>query len=107
MKNCLFLTILRVCFLNTTYVSGDRSILTNPSTKKSLEIDILILREDKIVCGVEYNGGHWHSREDQSREELKTRLCEEKGFKLLHIWYDNLENDLYVVLEFLSSLLDK
>ena len=23
--------------------------------------------KDKIVCGVEYNGGHWHSREDQRR----------------------------------------
>ena len=101
------LNYLKSLFPQYTYVSGDRNTLTNPSTKKSLEIDILILKEDKIVCGVEYDGGYWHSREDQSREELKTRLCEEKGFRLFHIWYDNLENDLYVVLEFLSSLLDK
>ena len=101
------LNYIKSLFPQYTYVSGDRSILTNPSTRKSLEIDILILKEDKIVCGVEYNGGHWHSREDQSREELKTRLCEEKGFRLFHVWYDNLENDLYAVLEFLSSLLDK
>ena len=47
---------LKSLFPQYTYVSGDRNTLTNPSTKKSLEIDILILKEDEIVCGVEYNG---------------------------------------------------
>ena len=87
-----------------TFIENDRSVISNPETGNWLEIDILIKKDDVIVCGIEYNGIKWHDKENPVKEALKTRLCAEKGFPLFHIWEDTEEEDFAKVVEFLERL---
>lgn len=51
-----------------------------------LELDIYI-PEKKVA--IEYNGDFWHSiegKEDKHYHENKSKLCEEKGIRLIHIY---------------------
>lgn len=68
---------------------GDRSILDG------LEVDIYI--PSRKIC-IEANGIYWHStkfREDKNYHFNKTKLAEDKGLNLIHIyedeWYSNQE----------------
>ena len=101
----MVINTLKNMFLELEFVENNRDIIINPNTNKFLEIDILIKKEDKIICGVEYNGIYWHDKENPVKEELKSKLCEEKGFPLFHIWEDSVENDLGTVVDFLNSSL--
>lgn len=83
------------------------NLIKNPKTGNSLEIDIVVKKDDVIVCGIEYNGIYYHDKQNQEREALKTQLCSEKGFKLFHIWEDTENDDLTEVLEYLNEILDK
>ncbi len=64
------------------------SIIKNPNTSNSLELDIYI--PDKQIA-IEYNGLYWHSELVLSRFDYhlqKTNLCKEKGIYLIHIFED-------------------
>ena len=89
---------------NLTFESGVRGIIVNPDTGNNLELDIVIKNGDDIVCCVEYNGTHWHDKENPFKEERKTRLCAEKGIKLFHIWEDDEEIGIKEVLEFIEEV---
>lgn len=98
--------VLKNMFSELEFVENNRDIIMNPNTNRFLEIDILVKYNDKIICGIEYNGNFWHNKENPEREELKSQLCEEKGFPLFHIWEDNAENDFGIVFDFLYSSLN-
>ena len=65
-------------------IENDRDLI------KPYELDIVI-PEKKIAF--EFNGSFWHSENSPGYEGnkclMKSNLCEEKGYKLIHIWeYD-------------------
>ena len=79
-------------------------ILINPKTNRKLEIDILIKDKDgNIICGIEYNGERFHNKNNSEKENYKSRLCEEKGIKLFHVWYDTKEKDIEILYDFLKN----
>lgn len=70
------------------------SIIKNSTTNSKLELDIFI---PDLNIAFEFNGTYWHSTEFKPENKYKhlnkTKLCEEKGIKLFHIWESNwLEN---------------
>lgn len=76
----------------------------NSKTNRKLEIDILIKDKDEnIICGVEYNGAGFHNKNNPEKENFKSYLCEEKGFKLFHIWYSSKNEDLENLYSFLKN----
>lgn len=91
-------------FPELSFESNVRGLIVNPETNGNLELDIVVKKDDVIICAIEYNGIYWHDKENQEREELKTRLCAEKGFKLFHIWEDTEEEDFTKVVEFLEKI---
>jgi rubrerythrin len=66
---------------------NDKTIIT------PLELDIFI---PEINTAIEFNGDYWHSLKDKYYHINKTKLCEEKGIKLIHIfeWEWNKKKDL-------------
>ena len=86
-----------------TYIENCRKIIRNPENNAPLELDIVIKNGDDIVCCVEYNGTHWHDKENPFKEERKTRLCAEKGIKLFHIWEDDEEIGIIELEEFIKG----
>ena len=91
-------------YKNFVFENNDRSIIRNPETGNPLEIDILVKKDGKIVCGIEYNGTYWHDKQNPVKENIKTQLCEEKGFPLFHIWEDNVKEDLTTLMKFLDGV---
>ena len=66
--------------LNTTYELHNRQIIP------PLELDFYIANKN---LAIECNGNYWHSnseRLDKNYHHNKSRLCEEKGIRLIHIW---------------------
>ena len=57
-----------------------------------LEVDILI---EDIKLAIEYDGSYWHSTEFKPANYhlMKTQLCNEKGYRLIHIWEDEWKFD--------------
>ena len=54
-----------------------------------LQLDIVI---PQIKLAIEFNGIYWHSLEAGIQENYhlhKTQLCEEKRYRLIHIWQDD------------------
>ena len=98
------LNYLKERYPHFTFVENDRTTIKRPNTRYFLEIDILIKQGDDIICGVEYNGNYYHDKEDESKETLKTELCEKAGFKLYHIWEDSVEDDLFEIIEILDEI---
>nr|DAX54017.1 MAG TPA: endonuclease-like protein [Caudoviricetes sp.] len=87
--------------LGINYIKNDRTIIS------PLEIDIFI--PDKKI-GIEVNGNFWHSEfggKDKNYHINKSKLCEEKGIKLIHIFEDEIENEFNIVKSRLSSILGK
>lgn len=71
-----------VRLLGVSVVSPDRAAI------KPLELDIHIPSHN---LAIEFNGVYWHSEatgKDKDYHANKTRLCAEKGIRLLHIWED-------------------
>lgn len=98
------LSLLKEKFPEFTFIENDRTTIKRPNSRYFLEIDILIKKDGEIVCGVEYNGDYYHERDvKDSKESLKSKLCEEAGFRLIHIWESAAEDDLLVLLEFLEN----
>ena len=79
----------------------NRTILGNKQ-----EIDIVI--PSKKIC-IEYNGLLWHSdkfsRIDKNYHLNKTKICENKGYRLIHIFEDEYVNHKEIVLAKLKHIL--
>ncbi len=67
-------------------VTGDKSTLNGQ------ELDIYI---PELKLAIECNGTYWHSSicKDKNYHYNKSRLCEEKGIRLIHIWEYEWENE--------------
>ena len=69
----------------------DIGVISETKNRKLLrpyEIDLFIESENTAI---EFNGIYWHSEaagKDKNYHANKTRLCAEKGIRLLHIWED-------------------
>jgi len=91
-------------FYNGTILENDRSLLINPKTNKSIELDIFLPDLNKAI---EYNGIYWHSKENvKYRDNQKLIQCKNKGIDLLVIeesdWLENSQkclNDIYIFLK--------
>ena len=69
--------------LGINYVSNDRTVLVNPNTGHSLELDIWLPSLNKAI---ECNGVHWHSDEQRKQcDDIKLKLCSRCGIGLLVI----------------------
>ena len=90
-------------FPELTFESNVRGLIVNPETNGNLELDIVVKKDNTIICAIEYNGIYWHDKENPVKEELKTRLCEKLGFPLFHIWEDTESEDFAKVVEFLET----
>ena len=76
---------------NGNIIKNCYSVIKNPTTNKALELDIYI---PDLKIAFEFNGSFWHSIEfNQGNEQKhlnKTKLCEEKGIRLFHVWEKDL-----------------
>ena len=70
------------------------------------EIDILIPNNN---IGIEYNGLKWHSDEFKNKDYHldKTKECESKGIRLIHIFEDEWVNKQGIIKSMLSNILGK
>ena len=101
------LNALKQKFPKFDYSNSNKKLIPSPFSNKCLEIDIVVKKDDTIICGIEYNGNYWHDGaeyfEGLTREEYKTRECEKLGFPLFHIWEDTESEDFAKVVEFLET----
>ena len=77
-------------FIKSIY-SG-KVLLNDRDAISPYELDIYI--PDKKVA-IEYNGTYWHSAEykDKNYHYNKSKLCEDRGIRLIHIWEYEWNND--------------
>lgn len=77
--------------LGISYVKNDRSVI------HPYEIDILL---SQYNIGFEINGNFWHSElcgKNKDYHIKKTKMCDDKGIKLVHIFEDEIENKWDIV----------
>jgi hypothetical protein len=87
--------------LNIPYHRRDRSLI------KPLELDIVIPSHN---LAIEFNGLIWHSElygKDKTYHINKTKLCNDAGFRLVHIWEDDWRDRKDIEIAFLKSILGK
>ena len=63
------------------------------------ELDILI---PELKLAVEFNGSYWHSLEAGTPlgyHQMKSMMCEAKGYRLIHIWEDEWSDALKIKLK--------
>ena len=87
--------------LNIPYHRRDRSLI------KPLELDIVIPEHN---LAIEFNGLIWHSElygKDKTYHINKTKLCNDAGFRLVHIWEDDWRDRKDIEIAFLKSVLGK
>lgn len=85
--------------LGITYNTNDKTVLTNPETNRSLELDLYFPKLNKAI---ECNGVYWHSRASAyNRDIIKKKLCLDRNIDLLIItdeeWItekSNIENKI-------------
>jgi hypothetical protein len=85
---------------NITFIENSRDII-NP-----YEIDIFIPDQN---IGIEFNGIYWHSEEAGTPIKYhlnKTKLCEEKGIRLIHIFEDEWVFKQDIVINRLKQILN-
>ena len=74
---------------------------------KPYELDIVI---SELKLAIEFNGKYWHSifkNAIPSKYHLnKTELCEQLGYRLIHIWEDEWNNDKEKIMSKLESVLN-
>lgn len=74
------------CLLKTLY-SGEILRNTKRILSNKIEIDLFV---QELNLAFEFNGYYWHSTEFKAENQYKhinkTKLCEEKGIKLFHVW---------------------
>ena len=67
------------------------------------ELDIFL---PALNLGIEFDGDYWHSLKNvQERDATKTKLCEEKGIKLLRIREEDWDNNRQSVKEKIKEFL--
>ena len=70
------------------------------------ELDIYI---PEIKKAIEYNGNYWHNYnifpEKKERDELKFKLCEETGIKLLTIWEQDFYNNKNEIFRIINNFI--
>lgn len=67
--------------------------IRNRTLIKPYELDIVI---PELKLALEFNGAYWHSIESGlplGYHLMKTELCENKGYRLIHIWEDDWNNN--------------
>ena len=77
---------------------NDRQII------KPLELDIVI-PEKKIA--IEFNGDYWHSVQagtDKNYHLIKTKMCEEAGYRLIHIFEHEWDFQQKIIKEKLKAI---
>lgn len=80
-------------------ITSDREII------KPLELDIVI---PELKIAIEYNGLIWHSEyygKDKLYHYNKTRMCNENGYRLIHIWEDEWNDSKELQVDFISHQL--
>ena len=86
---------------------GFKVEFNNRSVIAPLELDIY-LPEKKIA--IEYNGNLWHSeyilgKDAKDKHINKTRLCQEKGIRLFHIFEHQWSERKFQILNFIKAML--
>jgi hypothetical protein len=80
------------------YVSEYDILLNHKLTLYPLELDLYL---EKYNLAIEFNGLYWHSEgtgnKDKNYHLNKTKLCQEKNIKLLHIFEDEWEEKREIV----------
>lgn len=87
--------------LGVNYYRRDRTLI------KPLELDIVIPDHN---LAIEFNGLIWHSEmygKDKTYHINKTKLCNDAGFRLVHIWEDDWRDRKDIEIAFLKSILGK
>lgn len=80
-------------------VRGDKSLIP------PLELDMVI--HDKKIA-IEFNGVRWHSEKfgkDKHYHANKTEAVKAAGYRLIHVWEDDFDNDKVRELDFIMSSL--
>jgi hypothetical protein len=104
--------VIKENFSNLKWEYDDRSVLKNPETNHNLELDIFCL--DKKVA-IEYDGEQHFSGKIYGEEvfqyikhldEIKNKLCTEKGIKLLRISDANDWKDKEWIIKSVGELLN-
>jgi endogenous inhibitor of DNA gyrase (YacG/DUF329 family) len=81
---------------NILYKLHDRTII------KPLELDIYI---PEFNLAIECNGVYWHSEVVgvvKDYHQYKSKLCENQGIQLIHIWEDDWQNNKEKILDILK-----
>ena len=86
-----------------TFIENDRSLIKNNNTGKSLELDIVVKKDDAIICAIEYNGIYWHDKSNPIKEVTKSNLCAAQGISLFFIWENFEEIGLIELEEFIKG----
>ena len=96
--------ILKEWLPNEKVIYNDRNTIPG-AFGKFLEIDILY---PDLKIGIEFNGTYWHQEKEYSEgmsvEDFKSSKSVEKGFKLFHIWENDVENGLDMIFTHLNEL---
>ena len=85
---------------NGKIIENDRKILNGK------ELDIYL---PELNLAFEFNGVYWHSElyKDKNYHLRKTKLCEEKGIQLLHIWDDDWNYKQKIIKSIILNKLNK
>lgn len=78
-------------------VHPDRSVLGR------YELDMLV---DGTDIAVEYDGCYWHSIVSSDYHLMKTRMCEERGVRLVHVFEDEYVLDPDAIRSYIYMLID-
>lgn len=86
--------------LNVPFEAHNRTLL------KPQELDIFIPHKD---CAIEFNGNKFHTEwvggKSRQYHLNKTKLCKQKGIKLIHIFEDEFHNSKEIVLNKIAHIL--
>lgn len=76
-------------YKKSIFVKTRPKFLINPKTGRRLEIDLYC---EELKIGIEYNDSrHYKNKKQMYRDEIKKKICEKMGIKLISIPY-NCEN---------------
>jgi hypothetical protein len=81
-------------------------IETSSKVISPLNIDIFL---PQFNLAIEFNGLYWHSElfKDKNYHLKKTKLCEEKGIKLIHVWEDDWLNRKEIIKSIILNRIGK
>lgn len=89
-----------------TFVHEDDIVVGSFKVIPPRQLDVYI--ENRRI-GIEFNGTYYHSIEhgiDVNYHLMKTKMCEDAGIKLIHIWEDEWVNDNERIKLFIKCMID-